>query len=198
MDGRAQTGIFGLNSIDDYKNGAVKKHELTLPKKEEDRIRNFLACRAHTEPIMLLYKHNDTLERLLEQIKSGAPEYDFTDAQGVSQRLWTVDNEEDVAAVERAFAGMDAVYIADGHHRAASSCRSAETMRSRCPDCDGTEQFNFIMSVCISESDLMVMDYNRLVADTGKYGAAGFLDALESDFKVTEKQGLYITSQKLH
>jgi uncharacterized protein (DUF1015 family) len=196
MDGRSQTGIFGLNGIDDYKSGAIKKHELTLPQKEEDRIWNFLACRAHTEPIMLLYKSNTELERLLEKIKSGAPEYDFTDAQGISQQLWVVDKKEDVASIEHAFDGMDSVYIADGHHRAASSYRSGEMMRAQCPDCDGTEQFNFIMSVCISENDLMVMDYNRLVADTGKYGAAEFLAALESDFTVTEKQDLYITSQK--
>ncbi len=196
MDGRSQTGIFGLNSIGDYQSGVIKKHELTLPKKEEDRIRNFIACRAHTEPIMLLYKRNETLARLLAKIKSGAPEYDFTDAQGVSQQLWTVAEDGDMAVIEQAFAGMDSVYIADGHHRAASSYRSGEMMRRECPACNGTEQFNFIMSVCIAEDDLMVMDYNRLALDIGRYGAKDFLTALEGDFAVTEKQDLYITSQK--
>ena len=99
-------------------------------------------------------------------------------------------------AIESAFAGMDCVYIADGHHRAASSYRSGLIMREKTPGCKGTEEFNYIMSAIISEDDLYVMDYNRLVTDLGSYSVSGFIEALREDFEITEKNQMYIADKK--
>ena len=195
MDGREQTGIIGLNSIDDYENNKIKKHEHTLPKKEQDRINNFIYCKAHTEPIMLIHKRCEAINAVIAKIKQNPAEYDFTDEQGVRQMLWVVGGD-DCAAIESAFAGMDCVYIADGHHRAASSYRSGLIMREKTPGCKETEEFNYIMSAIISEDDLYVMDYNRLVTDLGSYSVSGFIEALREDFEITEKNQMYIADKK--
>ncbi len=185
MNGRVQTGICALVSVDDYKNGLIKKHEFTMPQKEQDRIENFLACRAHTEPVFLINKSDPAVKAIIHEVTQKAPVYDFVSEDAITHTLWLVDSDEDISALEKAFGSMDALYIADGHHRTASSCRVGDIMREQNPGYDPQDQFNFIMAVIFSEEELWIMDYNRLLKDLGTYDEASFIEKLKEDFTVT-------------
>lgn len=187
MDGRVQTGICALVSIDDYKAGLIKKHEFTLPQKEEDRIHNFLACNAHTEPVFLINKKNDIIKNVISAVtNNNKPVYDFISGDGITHTLWIVENDKDIQMLSEAFGGMDAVYIADGHHRTASSCRVGERMREKFPDYKADDEFNFVMAVIFSEDELRIMDYNRLLLDLGDYDTSAFIEKLKEDFTVKQ------------
>ena len=152
MDGRTQTGIVGCASIDDYENGVIKKHEVTREDKERDRIRHFDECSADTEPVFLIYKNKNDIQQLTERIMSESePEYDAVDAAGVRHRLWPVNSPEDIAAYRAIFDAMDALYIADGHHRTASAVKVGRRRREAMPGYTGEEEFNFFMAVAFPD-----------------------------------------------
>ena len=185
MNGRSQTGLVGCASIDDYLENRIKKHELTRADKEADRIRHVDTCDANTGPIFLTYRPQATVKALLEGWKaSHAPVYDFTTDDGVGNTVWVVDDPAAVAEISALFAGIDALYIADGHHRCASAVKVGLKRRAAKPDYDGTEEFNFFLSVLFSCDELAIMDYNRVVKDLNGYTAEGFLDALQKAFTV--------------
>lgn len=185
MNGRVQTGICALASIDDYENGKIKRHEFTLPEKEIDRINNFLACKAHTEPVFLINKTNETIKTIIGQVTSSEPPvYSFKSDDGISHALWVVSDQKNIEALESAFASMDAIYIADGHHRTASSCKVGEKMRAEHPGYSKDDEFNFIMAVIFSEEELHIMDYNRLLLDLGSYDKHSFLEKIREDFDI--------------
>ena len=162
MDGRTQTGIVGCASIDDYENGVIKKHEVTREDKERDRIRHFDECSADTEPVFLIYKNKNDIQQLTERIMSESePEYDTVDAAGVRHRLWPVNSPEDTAAYRAIFDAMDALYIADGHHRTASAVKVGRRRREAMPGYTGEEEFNFFMAVAFPDDQLRVLDYNK-------------------------------------
>ncbi len=187
MDGRAQTGICAVASTEDYKNDLIKKHEFTLPQKEEDRINNFLYCQAHTEPVFLINKKNEVIRSVIDTVTSTSkPVYSFISDDGISHELWVVEDRSDTDKIEEAFKQMDAIYIADGHHRTASSYKVGEKMRAENPDAPDDAEFNFIMAVIFSEDELHIMDYNRLLKDIGDYSKEGFIDAIRKDFTVEE------------
>lgn len=185
MDARVQTGICALASIDDYESGKIKRHEFTLPEKELDRIHNFLACKAHTEPVFLINKTNETIKKIISQTTQAEnPVYSFTSEDGISHQLWVVNSKSDNDSLMQAFSDMDALYIADGHHRTASSCRVGEQMRTEHPDYTGDEEFNFIMAVIFSEEELHIMDYNRLLLDMGSFDKNSFIEKIRADFDI--------------
>lgn len=187
MNGRTQTGIVGCASIDDYENGIIKKHEVTREDKELDRIRHFDACSADTEPVFLIYRSEEEVERLTADImSSAAPEYDVTDDTGVRHRLWRVPSPDDIDKYYALFAAIPALYIADGHHRTASAVKVGNKRREACPDATGEEEFNFFMAVAFPDSQLRVLDYNRLVADLNGYGSDEFLMKLTEIFDITD------------
>ena len=187
MNGRAQTGICAVASTEDYKNGLIKKHEFTLPQKEEDRINNFLYCQAHTEPVFLINKKNEVIRSIIDTVTSTIkPVYSFISDDGISHELWVVEDQSDTDKIEEAFKQMDAIYIADGHHRTASSYKVGEKMRAENPDAPDDAEFNFIMAVIFSEDELHIMDYNRLLKDIGDYSKEGFIEAIRKDFTVEE------------
>ncbi|MCD8153064.1 MAG: DUF1015 family protein [Clostridiales bacterium] len=189
MDGRTQTGIAACAAIDDYLNGVIKKHENTREEKEQDRIRHVDICDAQTGPIFLAYRSNDAVNAVVNRVKESVPEYDFTSPDGIGHRVWIIDGDADVQAIEEAFAGIGQIYIADGHHRAASAVKVGVKRRGQHPDYVGTEEFNYFLSVLFPDEELRIMDYNRVVRDLNGLSSEDFLDAMKKIFDVSLRKG---------
>lgn len=183
MNGRAQTGIVGCVSVDDYLSGVVKKHELTLAKKEDDRCNHVDFCDANTGPIFLTYRPDESIRTVTRRVTESAPLYDF-DFDGVRQTVWAVYMDDDIDAITDAFAQKDALYIADGHHRCASAVRIARKRRVQNPDYSGDEEFNFFLSVIFPSDELEIMDYNRVVKDLAGRSDTEFISAVTEKFDV--------------
>lgn len=184
MNGRVQTGIVACASIDDYLNNVIKKHENTRADKEEDRIRHVDACDAQTGPIFLAYRRNETLHAIVAKAKESAPLYDFTSEDGITHRVFVIHTPEDIAAVAAAFSSIDRIYIADGHHRAASAVKVGIKRRAEHPDYDGTEEFNYFLSVLFPEDELMILPYHRVVKDLNGMTKDAFLARISESFTV--------------
>lgn len=189
MDGRVQTGIVACASIDDYADNIIKKHENTRADKEQDRIRHVDACNAQTGPIFLAYRSNDVISGVVRAVKEEPALYDFTAEDGIRHRVFKISDTEQIAAVENAFSKIGAIYIADGHHRAASAVKVGFKRRAEHPDYDGTEEFNFFLSVLFPDEELMIMDYNRVVKDLNGLSEADFLEKMRSLFQIEEIGG---------
>lgn len=186
MNGRAQTGIAGCASIDDYLNNVIKKHEHTLAKKEIDRIRHVDTCDANTGPIFLTYRKNDKINSIVSLwTDSHKPVYDF-DSDGVEQTVWVVDDGNTVAELTSLFETVPSMYIADGHHRCASAVRVGQMRREAKPDYTGDEEFNFFLAVAFPDDQLEIMDYNRVVKDLGGLSMDEFIDKLSERFIVSK------------
>lgn len=186
MDGRSQTGVVACCSIDDYINGVIKKHENTREDKEIDRIRHVDTTNAHTGPIFLAYRQDETVKRLVAQVKSGLPVYDFVSDDGIGHRVWMIGDRTMVGAVQDAFAQIPATYIADGHHRAASAVKVGLKRREADPGYTGHEPFNYFLSVLFPDEELMILPYNRVVKDLNGMDCQAFLKAAAERFHIEE------------
>lgn len=189
MDGRTQTGITACASIDDYANGVIKKHENTRAEKEADRINHVNICNAQTGPIFLAYRSRAEINAVVDRVKQQSPVYDFTAEDGVGHRVWIIDEDGDIAVIEKAFAEIGEIYIADGHHRAASAVRVGFLRREEHPEYTGEEEFNYFLSVLFPDDQLMIMDYNRAVKDLNGMKEEEFLEKVKELFEVEEITG---------
>lgn len=181
---RTQTGLVGCTAVDDYLQNVIKKHEFTRADKEADRIRHVDTLDANTGPIFLTYRGETSISAVLDAWKENhAPVYDFV-SDDVRQTVWVVDDAETVQTLTAQFGEIPALYIADGHHRAASAVKVAQKRRQEHPDYNGTEEFNFFLSVLFPAEELAILDYNRLIADLNGYSEAEFLTKLSADFTV--------------
>ena len=179
MWGRVQTGIVGCASVDEYLDGTIKKHELTRKEKELDRINHFDTCSTQTEPVFLAYrKHEGISATIREWIKFHKPEYEFTSEDGVTHLLWPVTDDDAISAIRQGFAEVPVLYIADGHHRTASSAAVSAKRRAEHPEFTGEEEFNYLMAVTFCDEDLFIMDYNRVVFDLNGLSEADFLTTI--------------------
>ncbi len=185
MNGRVQDGLVACASIDDYVNGVIKKHENTREEKEQDRIRHVDSCNAQTGPIFLAYRSREQINKIVEATKQGAALYDFTSEDGIRHRVFKIDGQEEVATIRREFAETQQIYIADGHHRAASAVKVGLMRRERNKDWTGKEEFNYFLSVLFPDEQLMIMDYNRVVKDLNGYNAEEFLQKVSEIFNVS-------------
>ncbi|MDD3795572.1 MAG: DUF1015 family protein [Lachnospiraceae bacterium] len=184
MNGRSQTGIAACASIDDYQNGIIKKHENTRAEKEADRIRHVDICDAQTGPIFLAYRKNQQIQEIVQKTKELAPVYSFTSGDGVTHRGWCISETEQIEKIQNAFREIQQIYIADGHHRAASAVKVGLKRREEHPDFDGTEEFNYFLSVLFPDEELMILDYNRVVKDLNGLTAETLLERLREKFEV--------------
>lgn len=190
MDGRAQTGIVAVASVDDYRNGVIKKHENTREEKEQDRIHHVDTMSAQTGPIFLAYRSNDALDQIVSKVKTETEAlYDFTAKDGIGHRVWKVSMAADVEKIEKTFEQIGEIYIADGHHRAASAVKVSLKRREEHPDYKGTEEFNFFLSVLFPDTELLIMDYNRSVKDLNGLTKVEFIEKIQENFTVTELDG---------
>ena len=176
MNGRPQTGIVGCASVADYENNIIKKHENTLAAKEADRIRHIDTTNMQTGPIFLAFRSNKEIDAFLAQKTSEKPYYDFVSEDGITHKVWLVDDDAEIESVEGFFAAMNAIYIADGHHRCASACKVSAKRHIE----GKVQESDFFMSVLFPENQLKIMDYNRVVKDLNGYDVATFLEELET------------------
>lgn len=188
MDGRAQTGIVACASIDDYLNNRIKKHEKTRADKEQDRINHVDRTSAQTGPIFLAYRANEVINEVIDRTKENTPLYDFVSDDGITHSVWKISDKADVNSVFEAFQTINSIYIADGHHRAASAVKVGLKRREEHPDYDGSEEFNTFLSVLFADEQLMIMPYNRVVKDLNGLSVEEFLEAVSKYF-VVEKCG---------
>ncbi|MBR2024276.1 MAG: DUF1015 domain-containing protein [Clostridia bacterium] len=187
MNGHSQTGIVGCASIDDYLENKIKKHEFTREDKEIDRIKHVDTVSAHTGPIFLTYKDSKTLDELIVEQTKKDPLYDFYGEDGVRHTVWTTDNSLVDAQIEDGFKNLEALYIADGHHRCASAVKVGVKRRNENKNHTGNEEYNFFLSVIFPSKSLAILDYNRLLKDLNGYTAHEFLKIVNEKIgKVTE------------
>lgn len=184
MEGRSQTGLVACASIDDYLNNNIKKHENTREDKEIDRINHVDTCNAQTGPIFLAYRSHKTISDVVADTKKEAPIYSFTSVDGITHNVWRISEEDRIANIKNSFVEIDSIYIADGHHRAASAVKVGLKRRVENPDFTGEEEFNYFLSVLFPHDQLMIMPYNRTVKDLNGVDESEFLRKVEVNFKV--------------
>lgn len=187
MDGRSQTGLVACASVDDYVNGVIKKHENTREDKEIDRITHVDTCSAQTGPIFLAYRSQRKINEIIEKAKEKTPLYNFEAVDGIVHKVWKIDDTTDVEQIEDAFQQMDSIYIADGHHRAASAVKVGLKRRTENPAHTGGEEYNYFLSVLFPHDQLMIMDYNRTVKDLNNYSKDEFMKKIEESFEIEKK-----------
>lgn len=185
MYGRVQTGLVGCVSIDDYANGIIKKHEMTRADKEADRIRHVDVCNANTGPIFLTYRAKENITNAMKYwIDSYKPIYDFTAEDNVRHTVWLVDDERTISGFQKEFEDIPYLYIADGHHRAASAFHVGMKRRQEHPSYTGDEEFNYFLSVIFPDEQLHIWPYNRYVHDLNGLSRSEFLEKLTAAFDV--------------
>lgn len=184
--GKVQTGIAGCASIDDYLNNVVKKHELTRSDKELDRIHHVDVCDANTGPIYLACRYTKELTGLLEDWKkTHEAVYDFTEEDEITHRVWVIDEEEAIQIIGREMEKIPALYIADGHHRAASAVKVGIKRREENPQYTGEEEFNYFLSVVFPYDQLTILAYNRVVKDLNGQTPDEVLSRIKEQFDMT-------------
>ncbi len=183
MNGRSQTGIVGLASVDDYLNNIIKKHENTREEKEIDRINHVDTLDAQTGPIFLAYKANDALQKIILQNTLNMPLYDFVCEDNVRHRVWKVAEEYNKQIAE-CFENISALYIADGHHRAASAVKVALKRRQKYNTKDA--EYNYFLSVIFDERQLHILPYNRIVLDLNLKSEDEILESISKYFDIKE------------
>ncbi len=188
-DGHVQTGLVACSSVDDYVNHVIKKHENTREEKELDRIRHVDVTNTQTGPIFLAYRSDERLKELLKQGKAHKALYDFVSPDGVRHRVFRVADPGLCGQLTEAFAAIPSTYIADGHHRAASAVKVALKRRADHPDYDGSEEFNYFLSVLFPAEELQILPYNRVVKDLNSLTAEEFLEKVEENFTILEQNG---------
>jgi uncharacterized protein (DUF1015 family) len=187
MGEHRQIGLVAAASVPDYDTNRIRKHEFTRPDKEDDRVRQVDTLNAQTGPVFLTYKHDTTIDALVERVTAAAPEVDITADSGVQHAIWPVCGDADIATITATFDAMDAVYIADGHHRSAAGSRVAAMRKAANPNHTGEESYNYFLSVVFPDNQMMILDYNRVVTDLNGLDAAAFMAKVKQNFTVSEE-----------
>ncbi|MCR5454286.1 MAG: DUF1015 family protein [Bacteroidales bacterium] len=200
MDGRTQYGIAGAAFCEDYQNGIIKKHELTRPDKEDDRMVHVKTLDANAEPVFLSYRAIPEIDAIVNNIVTNQqPEYDFTSADGFGHKFWTIDSADTNAQIEKLFAEkVPALYVADGHHRTAAAARVGLERQSKNPNHKGNEEYNYFLAVIFPDNQLKIMDYNRVIKDLNGNTESEFLDKLSKAFDIKDMGTEIYAPQKLH
>lgn len=189
MNGKSQTGLVACTSIDEYINNKIKKHELTREDKEKDRICHVDTCNANTGPIFLTYRNKTNIDKIIDECVKHKPIYDFKSDDGIGHTVWLVDNKEVIENLISEFKSVDALYIADGHHRNASAVKVGLKRRAEKPDYTGNEEFNYYLSVIFPDNQLYIMDYNRIVKDLNGYSTDEFIAKVSEKFNISDYKG---------
>lgn len=185
MGERTQYGLVLCAHTDDYASGKIKKHELTRKDKEDDRMIHVRIQNANIEPVFFSYKDNSELEAIVAGVAAGRSEYRFVDENGFGHELWIIDDDKLISRITELFTNdVDAFYVADGHHRTAAAARVGAEKKAANPAHDGTEEYNYFMAVCFPESQLKIIDYNRVVKDLNGLDKEGLLEKLAEDFEI--------------
>lgn len=199
MNGRTQYGIAMCCHFEDYLSGAIKKHELTRPDKEEDRMIHVRNQKANIEPVFFTYPDDEQINAIVADVVTGnAPDYDFTAADGFGHHFWVVRDAEQNRRITELFAAIPALYVADGHHRTAAAARVGQECMAANPNHTGTEEYCYFLAVTFPASQLKIIDYNRVVRDLNGLSDEEFLCKLSESFEVEKKGAEIYTPQSLH
>ena len=196
-NGHRQTGIVACASIDDYFNGTIRKHVNTREEKEQDRIRHVDTLDTQTGPIFLAYRLDAVLKEIIEETKRKAPVYDFISEDKITHRVWVIDESEMMERIQQCFVKINKIYIADGHHRAASAIKVGCKRRKEHPGYTVEEEFNYFLCTLFAEEELEILDYNRVVKDLNGLSEIEFLEKIKESFEVEEaEESPYAPKQK--
>lgn len=200
MQGRTQYGIAGCASVDDYLNGIIKKHELTRPDKEQDRMVHVRTNNANIEPVFFTYPAVNEIDEIVSRIVAKEkPEYDFVSEDGFGHHFWVVKDDETTRLIEKLFATkVPYTYVADGHHRTAAAALVGKEKRDGNPHHTGAEEYNYFLAVHFPANQLKIIDYNRTIKDLNGLAPADFITKLEKGFVVEEKGTKIYKPQNLH
>ncbi len=199
MFGRTQYGIVGCAAVDDYLNDVIKKHELTRPDKEEDRMKHIRVTGFNAEPVFFAYPDHSELDSVVEKVVSEPAEYDFTTDDGVGHHFWLIREHKDINRIIELFdREIRNTYVADGHHRTAAAALVGQERREKNPDHRGDEEYNFFLAVHFPASQLTIIDYNRVVKDLNGMSPREFLEELEQSFVVQEEGPAPFKPAQLH
>ena len=199
MNGKTQYGFVLCAYVQDYMDGVIKKHELTRRDKEIDRMKHVSATNANVGPVFLAYRESEPLAEIIAKYAGMKPEYDFiAPIDGFRHQLWVISDLKDEDIITKEFGAMDALYIADGHHRSAAAALVGAERAKQNPNNTGEEEYNFYMAVCFPADQLTILDYNRVVKDLNGLTAAQFLEALKKNFEVEDKGEAEYKSKEIH
>lgn len=196
MGAVTQTGLVVCSSVDDYQSNVIRKHELTRADKEEDRVRHIDYLDANDEPVFYTYRNAPAITATIDGITRDEPAYDFTTEDGVSHTLWVVADPQLIAELTAAFAGIPTLYVADGHHRSAAASRVRDMRRDNNPSHDGTEEYNFFLTVIFPDNEMNIMPYNRVVKDLAGQDLAGFMARVSERFEVTPLSQRFVAGER--
>lgn len=198
MDGRTQYGLVAACHYMDYIEGRIKKHELTLPSKEDDRMTHVRNQNANIEPVFFTYPAVSEMDSIVKEVVKKEPEYDFVADDGFGHHLWPVDDDATIKRITEIFAKMPALYVADGHHRTAAAARVGQEKKEKNPNHTGNEEYNYFLTVIFPDNQLKIIDYNRVVKDLNGLTPQQLIEKLKDTFEVKEMGTDIYTPNKLH
>ena len=197
-NGAEYIGIIACTSIDDYMNGVIKIHEQTITQREE-KLKDYLeVCEFNAEPVLFCYPNDETLDKIITGVSETTPDYDFTTTDKVRHTLWVVNDRKKTEIIQNSFASIPSIYIADGHHRSASSALLGNIKRKKNKDYTGTEAFNYYLGVFFAETQLKIFDYNRVVKDLNNLKPKDLVEKLKLKFEVQEIKADIFKPAKKH
>lgn len=199
MNGKTQYGLVGCAGVEDYMNNVIKKHELTRPDKEEDRMKHVRATNANMEPVFFSYPAKKEIDTIVADfVSNNKAVYDFTADDGFGHHFWVIEEKAIIDKLIALFAELPATYVADGHHRTAAAALVGNEKKNNNPNHKGDEEYNFFLAVHFPDNQLTIIDYNRVVKDLNGMSKAEFLEKLEKGFVVEKKGKEVYKPESLH
>ncbi|MCF8352500.1 MAG: DUF1015 domain-containing protein, partial [Bacteroidales bacterium] len=198
MNGKTQYGLVGCASVDDYLNNVIKKHELTRPDKEEDRMNHVRVSGMNYEPVFFSYPAVAEIDEIVGKVIQNDPEYDFTAEDGVGHHFWVIRDKETIDRISELFDKIPSTYVADGHHRTAAAALVGKERRENNPNHTGNEEYNYFLAVHFPDDQLNIIDYNRLIKDLNGLSKTEFIEKLNESFEIEKKGPSIYKPEKLH
>jgi len=186
MGSHQQIGLVAAASVADYDTNRIRKHEFTRPDKEDDRVRQVDTLNCQTGPVFLTYRHDAIIDKIVSEVTAGEPEVNITADDGIEHALWPVTDQATIDTITNTFDAMNAIYIADGHHRSAAASRVCESRKAANSKHTGDEAYNYFLTVIFPDDQMMILDYNRVITDLNGLDNATFLSKIEESFEVTK------------
>lgn len=187
MNGRTQYGLVGCAGVEDYMNNVIKKHELTRPDKEQDRMNHVRTSGMNYEPVFFSYPAVAEIDDIIAEVVKAEAEYDFTSEDGFGHHFWVIREQAKIDRITELFADLPATYVADGHHRTAAAALVGNERKSNNSNHTGDEEYNYFLAVHFPDNQLTIIDYNRVVKDLNGLSATELIEKLSAGFDIEEK-----------
>ena len=198
MNNKTQYGIVGCAGVEDYLNDVIKKHELTRPDKEEDRMNHVRTSNLNYEPVFFSYPAIEKVDDIVAEVVKNEPEYDFTADDGVGHHFWVIRDQAKIDAIISEFDKLSATYVADGHHRTAAAALVGNEKKKNNPDHTGKEEYNYFLAVHFPDDQLNIIDYNRVVKDLSGLSKEEFIEKIKTGFDIEKKGESIYKPDRLH